>query len=104
MAPEHLREKRLRKSLIRENESLAAHSDFLMGRFAELLAEAVADDLGEAPSDLRPRLVAAADDGGDGRGRRPPGRATSSTRRRRFESLLTFLRGGLAPSRTESAR
>jgi AcrR family transcriptional regulator len=90
-----LREKRLRKRLVRENESLAAHSDHLMGRFGELLAEAVAEDLGDAPGDLRPRLVAA---------------ATAATIRviedmpdddvahsaETIDSLLAFLRGGLA--------
>src|SRR4029453_19144819 len=58
--PGHLREERLRKQLISDNESLAAHSHHLRGRFAELLAEAVAADLGDAPGDLRPRLVSAA--------------------------------------------
>ncbi len=53
-------EKRLRKRLVRENESLAAHSQHLMGKFADLIAEAVAQDLGDEPGDLRPRLVAAA--------------------------------------------
>src|ERR671918_206187 len=57
---ERLRQKRLRKRLVRENESLAAHHRYLMGRFADLLAEAAAQDLGDEPGDLRPRLVAAA--------------------------------------------
>jgi AcrR family transcriptional regulator len=92
---EHLREKRLRQRLVRENESLAAHSQHLRGKFAELIAEAVAEDLGDDPEDLRPRLVAAAataamvviedqDEEGD--------EHSMET----LDSLLAFLRGGLA--------
>ena len=42
------------RGLIRENESLAAHSQHLRGRFGELLAEAVAEDLGYEPAILVP--------------------------------------------------
>jgi NAD(P)-dependent dehydrogenase (short-subunit alcohol dehydrogenase family) len=42
-------ERQLRGRLIRENEELAAHSHHLRGKFSELLAEAVANDLGDAP-------------------------------------------------------
>jgi AcrR family transcriptional regulator len=88
-------EKRRRKRLIRENESLAAHSEHLFGKFADLLAEAVARDLGDEPGDLRPRLVAAAataalgviDD-------LPEGSGAHSVET--LDSLLAFLRGGLA--------
>jgi AcrR family transcriptional regulator len=55
-----MREKRCRNRLVREKDSLAAHGDHLKGRLADLLAEAVAEDLGDAPTDLRPRLVGAA--------------------------------------------
>jgi hypothetical protein len=93
--PAHVREKRLRKRLIRENESLAAHSDHLSGKFAELLGEAVAQDLGDDPNDLRPRHVAAAaaaairviDD-------MPDDDIEHSAET--IDSLLAFLRGGLA--------
>ena len=95
LGAESLREKRLRKRLVRENESLAAHSQHLMGKFAELIAEGVAQDLGDQPGDLRPRLVAAAatatigviDDMPD-----EDGHHSVET----LDSLLAFLRGGLA--------
>jgi AcrR family transcriptional regulator len=96
-----LREKRLRKKLIRENESLTAHSEHLRGKFGELIGEAVAKDLGDEPDDLRPRLVAAAaaaaisvlDDLPEG----DPVEHSIET----FESLLAFLRGGLAALQDE---
>jgi AcrR family transcriptional regulator len=50
----------LRKRLCREDESLANFQGGLMARIQELLLEAIADDLGEPPDALRPRLVAAA--------------------------------------------
>ena len=95
LGAESLREKRLRKSLVRENESLAAHSQHLMGKFAVLIGEGVAQDLGDEPGDLRPRLVAAAaaaaiaviDD-------MPDEDAQHSVET--LDSLLAFLRGGLA--------
>lgn len=49
-----------RRRLIADNEALTAHERHLMGRFERLLAENVARDLGDAPDDLQPRLVAAA--------------------------------------------
>ena len=102
VAPNHLREKRLRKRLIRDSESLAAHSDFLTGKFVELLAEAVADDLGEAPSDLRPRLVAAATTAAMGVVDDLPDEDVKHTAET-FESLLAFLRGGLAALQDQSS-
>jgi AcrR family transcriptional regulator len=95
LSAESLQEKRLRKRLVRENESLAAHSQHLMGKFADLLAEAAAEDLGDKPGDLRPRLVAAAaaaaigviDD-------MPDEDAHHSVET--IDNLLAFLRGGLA--------
>ena len=50
----------LRKRLCRENEGLANFQGGMMARVHELLLEAIADDLGEPPDALRPRLVAAA--------------------------------------------
>jgi AcrR family transcriptional regulator len=95
------REKRLKARLVRENDSLAAHSDHLMGKFVELLTESVADDLGDAPTDLRPRLVAAAAAAAisviqD----MPDGDAKHSVET--LDSLLAFLRGGLAALQEQS--
>jgi AcrR family transcriptional regulator len=50
----------LRKRLCREDESLANFQGGVLARIHELLLGAVADDLGEPPDALRPRLVAAA--------------------------------------------
>jgi AcrR family transcriptional regulator len=95
MGAETLQEKRLRKRLVRENESLAAHSQHLMGKFADLVAEGVAQDLGDEPGDVRPRLVAAAAAAAIGVIDDMPDddlEHSSET----IESLLAFLRGGLA--------
>src|ERR687892_359599 len=71
---ERLRQKRLRKRLVRENESLAAHHRYLMGRFADLLAAATAaigviDDMRDEEIEHSVETL---------------------------DSLLAFLRGGLA--------
>jgi len=50
----------LRKRLCREDEGLANFQGGVMARMSELLQEAIAQDLGEPPDALRPRLVAAA--------------------------------------------
>jgi AcrR family transcriptional regulator len=92
---ERLREKRLRKRLIRENESLAAHSQHLMGKFGDLLAEAAAEDLGDEPGDLRPRLVAAAATAAIGVIDDLPDEDVEHSVET-LGSLLAFLRGGLA--------
>jgi AcrR family transcriptional regulator len=92
---ERLREKRLRKRLIRENESLAAHSQHLMGKFGDLLAEAAAEDLGDEPGDLRPRLVAAAATAAIGVIDDLPDEDVEHSVET-LDSLLAFLRGGLA--------
>lgn len=95
MGAETMQEKRLRKRLVRENESLAAHSQHLMGKFAELIGEGVARDLGDEPGDLRPRLVAAAAAAAIGAIDDMPdqdGHDSAET----IDSLLAFLRGGLA--------
>jgi AcrR family transcriptional regulator len=101
IGPGDPREKQLRKRLMRENESLAAHSEHLKGKLADLLGEAVAEDLGDEPSDLRPRLVAAAflaaigliDDMSEDE---------MSHSSETINSLLAFLRGGLAALQDQS--
>jgi AcrR family transcriptional regulator len=51
---------RCRRRVVGATPALQAHDRALMGRFEELLGEAVASDLGEEPGSLRPRMVAAA--------------------------------------------
>jgi AcrR family transcriptional regulator len=51
---------RCRRRVVENTAALQDHERGLMGRFEELLGEAVAIDLGEAPGNLRPRMVAAA--------------------------------------------
>jgi AcrR family transcriptional regulator len=50
----------LRRQLVCDNAGLAAYERHIMGRFEALIADNVARDLGDAPDDLQPRLVAAA--------------------------------------------
>ena len=101
--PGELREKQCRNRLLRESDSLAAHSDHLKGRFGELLAEAVAEDLGDAPSDLRPRLVAAATMAAIGVIEDMPGDDAEHSVET-IDSLLAFLRGGLAALQEQGRR
>jgi AcrR family transcriptional regulator len=101
IGPRDMSEKRLRKRLVSENESLAAHSQHLKGKLADLVGESVAEDLGDAPTDVRPRLVAAAfaavigliED-------MPDDELAHSTET--IDSLLAFLRGGLAALQDQS--
>jgi AcrR family transcriptional regulator len=91
----HAREKRLRRRLVRDNESLAAHDDHLRGKFVDMLAEAVAQDLGETPQDLRPRIVAAATTAAIGIIEELPDDAPERSQET-IDSLLVFLRAGLS--------
>jgi AcrR family transcriptional regulator len=93
--PEHLDQKRLAKRLISQNESLAAHAQHLRGKFAELLVESVAKDLGDDPGDLRPRLVAAAATAAMGVIDDMPDDDVEHSMET-IDSLLVFLRGGLS--------
>ena len=89
----------LRKRLCRENESLANFQGGMMARISELLLEAIAADLDEPPSALRPRLVAAAalaaltslDDNLDASAG-PVGKAEALAV---LDDVLLFLRGGI---------
>lgn len=92
-------QERCRQRLIAENEALAAHDRFLMGRFEDVFAAAVAADLGSPPDGLRARMVAAAavaalvklsdfyDETGPKFGSDDPMAVV--------DEALTFLRGGL---------
>jgi AcrR family transcriptional regulator len=51
---------RCRRRVVESTAALQAHERALMGRFEEILGEAVAIDLGDEPGGLRPRMVAAA--------------------------------------------
>jgi AcrR family transcriptional regulator len=93
--PTDIREKKCRSQLVREKESLAAHGDHLKGRLADLLAEAVAQDLGDAPTDLRPRLVGATFVAAIGVMEDTAEDATENPAET-IDNLLAFLRGGLA--------
>ena len=99
--PSHLRQKQCRSQLIRENDSLAAHSEHLRGKIVELLAEAVAQDLGDEPDSLRPRLVAAATAAALEVIDQMPADEVDDPMRV-FESVLAFLRGGLAAMQDET--
>src|ERR1700754_2476011 len=48
-----------RRRLVDASDALAAHDERIKGRFRDLLAQAVAQDLDDAPDALRPRMVAA---------------------------------------------
>ena len=89
----------LRHRLCSEYESIAAHERHLMARFEAIIAESVAADLGDAPSDLRPRMIAAAaiaalmamrpDDPG-------AEELPAGEKLQRLDEALEFLRGGVA--------
>ena len=89
----------LRHRLCSEHESIAAHERHLMARFEAIIAESVAADLGDAPSDLRPRMSAAAaiaalmamrpDDPG-------AEELPAGEKLQRLDEALEFLRGGVA--------
>jgi TetR/AcrR family transcriptional regulator, regulator of mycofactocin system len=92
----------LRKRLCKEDEGLANFQGGVMARIQELLVEAIAEDLGEPPNALRPRLVAAAamaalmsldstmeEEGGHSH----TGKAESLAV---LDEAIVFLRGGIA--------
>jgi AcrR family transcriptional regulator len=92
----------LRKRLCREDEGLANFEGGMLARVQQLLLEAIADDLGEPQSALRPRLVAAAgmaalsslegsfDETAEKRGAEGKAEALAM-----FDDALLFLRGGI---------
>jgi AcrR family transcriptional regulator len=89
----------LRHRLCSEHDSIAAHERHVMARFEAIIAESIAADLGDAPTDLRPRMIAAAaiaalmamrpdDPGADER--------KPAEKLQRLDEALEFLRGGVA--------
>jgi AcrR family transcriptional regulator len=92
----HLREKKCRMRLVRESESLAAHDQFLRSKFAGLVAEAVADDLGVPADDVRPRIVAASMTAAIEILQELPEQPEDlESAREILDALLSFLTGGL---------
>ncbi|MBJ7332513.1 MAG: TetR family transcriptional regulator [Solirubrobacteraceae bacterium] len=49
-----------RERVLNASPTLLAHQNEVLGRFSELLAQGIAQDLGDVPDGLRPRLVSAA--------------------------------------------
>jgi AcrR family transcriptional regulator len=89
----------LRHRLSCEHQSISAHERYLMARFEALIAESVATDLGDAPTDLRPRMIAAAAIAALMAMRPDDPRAdelTSAEKLQRLDEALEFLRGGVA--------
>jgi AcrR family transcriptional regulator len=93
----------LRHCLVRDNDALAAHERHIMGRFETLIAESVAIDLGAAPDDLQPKLIAAAAVAalmalsGDDEDRRTKKRhGPDEADLARLDEAFVFLRGGIA--------
>jgi len=92
----------LRKRLCREDEGLANFQGGAMARIHDLLRGAIADDLGEPPDALRPRLVAAAAVAAltsldssfeDNAGQRTP--VAKAEALAVLDDAIVFLRGGL---------
>jgi AcrR family transcriptional regulator len=90
----------VRRQLVGDNDALASHERHVMGRFEQLIAANVARDLGDAPGDLQPRLVAAAavaalmamqpEKGG------AHDKAVSPESLAQLDDAFAFLRGGIA--------
>jgi AcrR family transcriptional regulator len=90
----------VRRRLICDNDGLAAHERHIMGYFERLIAESVAVDLGDAPTDLQPRLVAAAataalmamqpDEGKEHK------KGVDAESLAQLDDAFAFLRGGIA--------
>jgi AcrR family transcriptional regulator len=89
----------LRKRLCREDEGLANFQGGVMARIHELLLEAIAHDLDEAPDGLRPRLVAAAAVAAltslEGSFDRSAGPVAKADALAVLDEAMLFLRGGL---------
>jgi AcrR family transcriptional regulator len=90
----------LRRQLVCDNTGVAAYERHIMSRFEGLIATNVARDLGDAPTDLQPRLVAAAavaalmaiqpEDPSE-KHKKPDSESLA-----KLDDALEFLRGGIA--------
>ena len=92
----------LRQQIIDSTPALLAHERVLTAQFEALLAEAVATDFGDQPSDLRPRLVAAAAAAALVALRPDPAATPDADLSAALDSLdqaLEFIRGGIAALR-----
>lgn len=101
---------RCRHRVIEQSEQLAAHQQAMLGQVANLLAEEVARDLGDAPDDLRPRMVAAAAaaaiDSVVRQGLKDTGRGAPPTPEEALaiiDQAMVFLQGGLTALRRARA-
>jgi AcrR family transcriptional regulator len=96
-----------RRRVISQSDALQAHERALTGRVQDVLAEAVARDLGEEPGALRPRLVAAAAIAALETlvHREIKGKKDTSSEQALavIDEAMTFLRGGLAALRRKRA-
>ena len=98
--------------VIRSDETLYSHKRARLSQLQELLAAAIADDLGAGPDDLRPQVAAASLTAAFGvleereRGQPPP--HTADEIAAAIDPIIAFVRAGLealpAPSATSSAR
>lgn len=98
IATESLTEKRheCRQDLIAANPAIAARDRHLHAQFQEVLAEAVAADLGEEPGALRPRMVAAAATAAlETLGKAAEGSVAPEQAIAVLDEALVFLRGGV---------
>jgi AcrR family transcriptional regulator len=95
----------VRHRLCAQHESIAGHERRLMGRFEALIAESVAADLGDAPGDLRPRMIAASAIAALMAMRPDAPDAPAMTKREklaRLDEAFEFLRGGVESLRAGS--
>src|SRR6185437_14228288 len=92
---------RIRWHIVRNDELLLAHQRARQAAFGEVIARAIAEDLGERVDDLRPQLVTAAVVAAFTATYEHRYRARSQSASRAqaiavVDEAMTFLRGGLA--------
>jgi AcrR family transcriptional regulator len=91
---------RIRWEIVRHDESLLSHQRMRQAAFGEVIAKAIAEDLGEDVDDLRPQLVTAAVIAAFTATYEHRYRARSQSASRAqavavIDEAITFLRGGL---------